>query len=257
LPNFILATIVFILFYWLSRKLGGWFDKYLKKFIKQASVRDLIANISSIIILALGLFLALSIMNLDEVLTSLLAGAGVAGLAIGLALQGTIANTFSGIFLAVNEILQIGDWVETNGYSGKVVEINLRNLKLKESDNNIVVIPNKMVIENPFKNYGLTKRIRATVNCGVGYDSDLEEVKAIATNVIEKLYPPNGNESIEFHYLSFGDSSIDFQLRFWIDATVKIAALEARSRAIMAIKKTFDQNNIDIPFPIRTVYNGD
>jgi len=254
LPNLIIAAIVFLLSFWLSNNLSSWSDKTLKRFIKQASIRALISNVLSVTIIAIGLFIALGVLNLDELLQSLLAGAGVAGLAIGLALQGTLSNTFSGIFLAIKDIVNVGDWIETNGFSGTVVEIDLRNTKLKEGDNNIVVIPNKMVLENPFKNFGLTKRIRTSIECGVAYDSDLRAVKEIATNTIKKLYPPNQNERIEFHYLNFGGSSIDFQLRFWVKATADLTAVEAKSDAIIAIKDAFDSNQIDIPYPIRTIY---
>lgn len=255
LPNLLIAIIIFIISFWLSKNLQNWSDKTLKRVIKQASIRGLISSVLSILIIAFGLFLALGILNLDEVLKSLLAGAGVAGLAVGLALQGTLANTFSGIFLAIKDVLNVGDWVETNGYSGKVIEIDLRNTKIKESDNNIVVIPNKMVLENPFKNYGLTQRIRTDLQCGVAYESNLREVKALTIKTIREIYPPNKNENVEFHYLEFGGSSIDFQVRFWVTATANLSAVEAKSEAIMAIKEIFDDNGIDIPYPIRTIYS--
>lgn len=254
LPNLLIAIIVFVIAFWLSRNLQNWSNKALRKFIKEASIRGLISNVLSIIIIALGIFIALGVLNLDGVLKSLLAGAGVAGLAIGLALQGTLSNTFSGIFLAVKDIMNVGDWVETNGFSGKVVEINLRNTKIKESDNNVVVIPNSTVLENPFKNFGLTQRIRTSIECGVSYDSNLRNVKEIAVKCIKELYPPNANEKIEFHYLNFGGSSIDFQIRFWVNATATITATEAKSEAIIVLKEVFDKNGIDIPFPIRTIY---
>ena len=253
LPNFIMAIIVFSITYWLAQNLGSWLKKPLGKFIKQASIRNLVTNIVAIGIIAMGLFLALGILQLDTVLKSLLAGAGVAGLAIGLALQGTLANTFSGIFLAVKDVLNVGDWVETNGYAGVVTEIDLRNTKIREADNNIVIIPNKMVLDNPFKNYGLTNRLRNTIQCGVSYDSDLNRVKKIAVQAIQDVFPPKELENIEFHYLSFGGSSIDFQLRFWIDSKSKLTLLEAKSEAIIALKAAFDKNDIDIPFPIRTL----
>ncbi len=253
LPNFILALIVFVLTYWLATNLKNWLDKPLRKIVKQPSVRSLIANIASIVLIALGLFLALGILNLDTVLKSLLAGAGVAGLAIGLALQGTLSNTFSGILLAVKDIMSVGDYIETNGYEGKVQEINLRNTKIKEPDNNIVIIPNSMVLENPFKNYGLTSRIRVTIHCGVGYESDLEDVKRIATEAIAGRFQQDLGENVEFHYLEFGDSSINFRLRYWVKATENITTVEATSEGIMIIKKAFDENGINIPFPIRTL----
>jgi small conductance mechanosensitive channel len=254
LPNLILAILIFTIAYWLSTYIKSWVNKLLRKPIKEASIRGLISNIASIVFIALGLVLALNVLNLNDVLTSILAGAGVAGLAVGLALQGTLANTFSGIFLAIRDVISVGDWVETNGFSGTIIEIDLRNTKLKESDNNIVVIPNQMILDNPFKNYGLTTKIRTTIKCGVAYGSDLESVQEIAKEAIKELYPPQTGQDVEFHYLEFGGSSIDFQLRFWVNAIKNLTALEAKSKAIIAIKKAFDANNIDIPFPIRTLY---
>ncbi|NNE76087.1 MAG: mechanosensitive ion channel family protein [Pricia sp.] len=253
LPNFLIALLVFVIAYWLSRNLQAWTNKYLKKFVRQPSIRGLVANVIAILTIILGLILALSILNLDGTLKSLLAGAGVAGLVIGLALQGTLSNTFSGLFIAIKDEINIGDWIETNGYSGKVVEVDLRNTKIKESDNNIVVVPNKLILDNPFKNYGLTQRIRTTITCGVGYESDLPKVKQLAVEAIESIFPPNAGEQIEFYYTDFGGSSIDFLLRFWVDAQENLTSLEVKSEAIMKIKTTFDENNINIPFPIRTI----
>jgi len=255
LPNLLVALLVFVIAYWLSRNLQGWTNKYLKRVIRQPSIRGLLANIVSIVTIVLGLILALSILNLDGTLKSLLAGAGVAGLAISLALQGTLSNTFSGLFIAIKDELNIGDWIETNGFSGKVIEIDLRNTKIKESDNNIVVLPNKLILENPFKNHGLTRRIRTTITCGVGYESDLAKVKKLSIASIQEIYPPNLGERIEFYYTDFSGSSIDFLLRFWVDSKDNLTALDVKSEAIMQIKKTFDKNNINIPFPIRTIRN--
>lgn len=253
LPNLLIAILVFVVTYWLSRNLQGWANKRLKKFISQPSIRGLVANVISILTIILGIILSLSILNLDGALKSLLAGAGVAGLAISLALQGTLSNTFSGLFIAIKDEINTGDWIETNGFSGKVVKIDLRNTKIKESDNNIVILPNKLILENPFKNYGLTKRIRTTITCGVAYDSDLIEVEKITKKAIGELYPTNMGEEIEFYYTDFGGSSIDFLLRFWVDAKENLTALEVKSKAIMKVKEVFDENNINIPFPIRTI----
>jgi small conductance mechanosensitive channel len=149
--------------------------------------------------------------------------------------------------------LQIGDWVVTNGYSGEVVEINLRNIVVKESDNNYVMIPNSKIIEEPFKNFTRTARSRVMVNCGVGYKSNLEMVQKLTTETLESLFPQRGNEEVEFMYEEFGDSSINFVVRFWTDVTRNRDVMMARSKAILAIKKAFDNNGINIPFPIRTI----
>lgn len=253
LPNLLIAMVVFVAAYGFSRLFNSWLNRALRKFIKQPSIRNLISNITSVVIVMLGIILALAVMNLDGALKSLLAGAGVAGLAIGLALQGILSNSFSGVFLAVKNEMNVGDWVETNGYSGHVHRIELRNTSIKEADNNIVVMPNKMIVDNPFKNFGLTKRVRCNITCGVGYESDLAQVKGIAVKAIEEYFPTNTGEEIEFYYTDFGSSSIDFLMRFWVDAKDKRTALEVKSEAIMIIKKAFDENDINIPFPIRTL----
>lgn len=253
LPNILLALFAFLASYFLAKRMSKWISKLLKTKLRQPSMRNLVSNITSIVILGLGLFLALSLLNLDKALSSLLAGAGVAGLAVGLALQGALSNTFSGIFLSVKEILNIGDFVETNGYAGVVDEINLRFVKLREPDNNYVVIPNKVIVENPFKNYGLTSQIRTTVECGVSYDSNLHEVEKIASRAIENLFD-QGDKELEFYYREFGGSSINFIIRFWVDATENMTLLKSKSIAIKAIKDAFDEHGIEIPFPIRTLY---
>lgn len=254
LPNIAVALLVFVLTYFIS----GWVRRLLKKSLKtrvtQDSTRSLIATTGSVAIVAMGLFIALGVLNLGTVVKSLLAGAGVAGLAIGLALQSTLSNTFSGVYLSVKEILNIGDWVETNGFQGTITEVNLRNTILKEADNNLVIIPNKDVVQNPFKNFGLTKQIRVILKCGVGYESDLEQVEKLTKKAISENFQNDESKEIEFHYLEFGDSSINFQVRFWIDAHSKLSILEARSKAIKVVKKAFDEQGINIPFPIRTVY---
>ena len=151
--------------------------------------------------------------------------------------------------------MNIGDFIETNGYSGSVEEITLRYITLKESDNNLVIIPNKLVVENPFKNFGLTKQIRTSIECGVGYESDLREVRKIAIETISEAFPYR-DKKIEFQYKEFGESSINFQMRFWVEAKKNLTLLEAKSEAIILLKEVFEKNGISIPYPIRTIVNS-
>jgi small conductance mechanosensitive channel len=254
IPNLLVAITVFAASYFLAGLVRKYLQKILKRTISQATMRNLVSTLVSILVIGAGLFIALSVLHLNTLLKSLLAGAGVAGLAVGLALQSSLSNTFSGIYLSIRDILNVGDWVETNGFQGTVHEVNLRNTVIREPDNNMVIIPNKLVLDNPFKNYGLTQQIRVILKCGISYSEDLEAVEKIAKKAIQNHFPQDASREIEFHYLEFGDSSINFQLRFWVDAQAKLTILESRSRAIKVIKKAFDEAGIDIPFPIRTVY---
>ena len=253
LPNFLLAVIVFIIFIVLAKYLGRIFERITRRQIKQDSIRLMVVKVIKAVVILIGFFIALGLLNLDKVLTSVLAGAGVVGLAIGLALQGTLNNTFSGLILSFLPELQIGDWVETNGYAGTVTEINLRNIVVKQSDNNYVVIPNSKIIEEPFKNFSRTPRSRVFVPCGVGYESDLEMVRDLTMEVIKDHFPQRGNEEVEFMYSGFGDSSINFVVRFWADVTKNRDILIAQNKAIIAIKKAYDAKGVNIPFPIRTI----
>ena len=253
LPNFILAAVIFVIFIFIAKYAAKLADKLLRRKGSQDSIRQITTKVVKVLIILLGFFVALGLLNLDKVLTSVLAGAGVVGLAIGLALQGTLSNTFSGVILSFLPELQIGDWVETNGYAGEVVEINLRNIVVKESDNNYVMIPNSKIVEEPFKNFTRTARSRVMVNCGVGYSSDLEFVQNLTTETMQSVFPQRGNEEVEFMFQEFGDSSINFVVRFWTDVTRNRDILVAKNTAIIAIKKAFDKNGINIPFPIRTI----
>ena len=146
--------------------------------------------------------------------------------------------------------------METNGFAGFVEDINLRSIILREADNNLVMIPNSAIIDAPFKNYTQTPRGRIFINCGVGYESDLEAVEQLTLNTLNELYPQNSGEEIELFYEEFGDSSINFVVRFWTDVTKKRDVRVAQHKAVKAIKKAFDANNINIPFPIRTLDFG-
>ena len=197
---------------------------------------------------------SLNILDLENMFKTILAGAGVAGLAIGLALQGTLSNTFSGITLSFSKNIRIGHQIETMGYTGTIEDINLRTIKLKMADGNYVSIPNKLIVDNPMKNYSESDTANVLVTCGVGYESDLEQVKMLTETTIRKMMQEKElDTAISFYYTEFADSSINFSVYFTIPSKKLSESFLYKSEAIMAIKKCFDTHNINIPFPIRTI----
>ena len=254
IPNLILAIVVLIAAYFIAKYVKKYVTKFVAKKVQQNSITNMIGTLSSVVVVLAGLFLALGILNLSKTLTSLLAGAGVAGLAIGLALQGTLSNTFAGVVLSFRKKIQIGHWVETNGYSGEVIDINLKDFTIKEADNNMVIIPNKMILENPMKNYTLTTKMRVFLECGVGYESDLDHVEKLTKQTVCDTFDQiDQPEDVEFYYTEYGGSSINYLCRFWIDAENALEKMKSKSKAIIEIKKAYDKENINIPFPIRTL----
>jgi len=254
IPNLILAILVMALSYFIAKYTKKLVLRLVEKRVSQQSIANMIAKITAVIIVLAGLFLALGILNLGKMLTSLLAGAGVVGLAIGLALQGTLSNTFAGVVISFRKRIQLGNWVETNGFSGEVIDVNLKEFVLKEADNNLVIIPNKMILENPLKNYSLTTKMRVVLECGVGYKSDLKQVEQLTketiANAFEQVKSP---DDVEFYYTEFGGSSINYMTRFWIDAESMLEKLNAKTKAIIEIKNAYDKAGVNIPFPIRTL----
>lgn len=199
------------------------------------------------------MILAIIILNLDKLFASIITTAGIAGLAVGLALQGTLSNTISGIILSVRSFINIGDWIESNGFTGEVQEINLRNTVIKAPDNNIVIIPNKDVIENPMKNFSTTAMSKLEIFCGIAYDSNLEQAEDLVIRTSANVFD-TAEEDIEFFYTEFGDSSINFLARVWFKSKTVKEILEGKSAAIKRIKFVFDREGIEIPFPIRTLH---
>lgn len=253
LPNLLVAILVMIAAFYLARVVNKWGTRLASKRIAQDSIAQLIGRVSAIVVVLLGLFLALGTLDLSKTLNTLLAGAGISGLVIGLALQGTLSNLVGGIILSFRKKIEIGNWIETMGFSGEVVDISLNSLVLKQFDNTMVIIPNKKIVENPLKNYSITQRMRIALECGVGYESDLDKVEKVVKEAISTVYQQHNGTEIEVYFKDFGSSSITFVCRYWVDARDAKNRLDAKSAGIRAIKKSFKENNITIPFPIRTL----
>ncbi len=256
LPNIVMAMLVMVLFYFIARGIRKLLHKFLLSHIDQKSIQDIVSKIIFVTVILIGFFIALGVLDLNKVLTSILAGAGVVGLAIGLALQGTLSNTVGGVVLSFMPKIRINDYIETNDAKGFVSEISLRNITLRRPDNNYVIVPNSKFVEDAFTNYSISNRSRIAVSCGVGYESNLQQVEDLVTRIISENFEQKDGESVEFFFTEFGDSSINFMTRFWIDMIKMKEEHAAKHKAIKIIKTHFDAEGINIPFPIRTLDFG-
>ena len=254
IPNFILAIVIVVASVFISRWMKKVALKTMTRFTHNEAVSRLVSNLITVVIIALGVFIALGILELEKTVTSLLAGAGVVGLAVGLAFQDPILNIISGISLTIKDVpFEIGDLVKTNGYYGIIQKITLRSTHLRTLSGEDVLIPNKMVLQNPIENYSFTKARRVDLTCGVAYNSDLELVKNVTIECVKNNIATIEGRDIEFMFNEFAGSSINFVVRFWTEEVAELAYLKNRSAVIIELKKMFDQNGISIPFPIRTL----
>ncbi len=256
LPNLVMALLIVILFYVLAKIIKKFAGKMLSQVTANKTITTLAQTILGVLTLGVGVFFALSILNLDGTVTSLLAGAGIIGLALGFAFQDIAANFISGILLSVRHPFGIGDVIETNDLFGTVIRLSLRNTVIRTPQGQIMYVPNKEVYENPFTNFTKNGERRVDLACGVSYGDDLEKAKNIAVEAVSRISARDESRDVELYYNEFGGSSINFIIRFWVDFTKPVHYWEGQSEAIMAIKKAYDENDIMIPFPIRTLDFG-
>jgi len=257
LPNLVLAAIVLILSIYGARKLKRLTNKTLYNFIKNSTVVGFISNLMVGGFMIIALFVILNILNLSDAITALLGTAGVLGLAFGLAVQDPLINLFSGVLMSVRDHYKVGDLIKTNGYFGEILQITLRATVILQPDGQEVIIPNKDVLQTPLKNYSNNGCRRIEVNCGVSYADDLESVKTLAIHAIKSSgIQVMESKPIEFYFTEFANSSINFKLFFWKKMKKDSDYHEAKDAAIIALKKTFDNNKITIPFPITTLDFG-
>ncbi|HEV7349133.1 mechanosensitive ion channel family protein [Telluribacter sp.] len=256
LPNIILAALVLVLGLFIARFIKQLALRLIKRVSSHGTVNALFASLIYTIFVGVIIFIALSILNLDKAVTSILAGAGILGLALAFAFQDIAANFVSGIFLSFRHPIRAGDLVKTNDYFGIVLEVNLRDTVLRTLQGQRVIIPNKEVFQNSIENFTTLGRRRMDLTVGVSYGDDLQKVRDITVRAAEKVSVRDPNEEVTLFFEEFGDSSINFSLRIWLNSAAQPTYLQGRHEAIMHIKEAYDQNDIMIPFPIRTLDFG-
>jgi len=256
IPNMLLSVILFILFVVVSKLSRKVFIKIFQKSSDNKALENLFATIIYYSMMGIGIFIILDILNLDKAVTSLLAGVGVVGLALGFAFQDIAANFVSGVILAFRKPFLVGDIIKVGGYMGEVTRTNLRVSVIETFQGQEVYIPNKDVLSNPIENFSVLGTRRIDLAVGVSYGDDLKTVKSLVLETLNNLDYVVRKDEMIFTYTGYGDSSINFDIKFWIKYPTEPSFLEMRSNAIIAIKEAFDHNDITIPFPIRTLDFG-
>ncbi|HVW97229.1 MAG TPA: mechanosensitive ion channel [Mucilaginibacter sp.] len=256
LPNILLAAIVLAVGLFIAKWIKKIATKLINRISQNTSLNNLFTSIIYIFFIGITGFTVLRILHLDTAVTSVLAGAGILGLALAFAFQDIAANFISGIFISFRRPVHLGDIVKIKDYMGKVEEINLRDTVIRTFQGEMVIIPNKDVFQSPIENYSLLGKRRIDLVVGVSYGDDLEKVKMVALGAVKNITNLCEDDEITLYYTGFGDSSINFVLRLWVNSTDQPDYLQVGSDAVMRLKQAFDENDITIPFPIRTLDFG-
>lgn len=256
LPNIVMAAIILVIGFYIAKFIRKIAIKLIGKVSKNLTLNNLFSSVIYIIFLGIVIFTALSILQLDKAVTSILAGAGILGLALAFAFQDIAANFMSGIFISFRKPLKVGDIVQLKTYMGKIKEVNLRDTVMETFQGQTVIIPNKEVFQNAIENYSYINKRRLDLSVGVSYGDDLEKVKQITIDAVKNIADLSKEDEITLFFNEFGDSSINLSVRMWMNSAEQSIFNEVRSQAIINIKKAYDANDIMIPFPIRTLDFG-
>ncbi|MGS0495961.1 mechanosensitive ion channel protein [Pseudoalteromonas sp. S1727] len=256
IPNFIVAVIIAIVFSILARFLGSMMRNLLRRSLDSKQIADLMASIFKMIILCVGLFVALDFMGLKGTVTSLLAGAGIVGLAIGFAFQDMTENLIAGIAMGIRKPFKTGDVIKTDDVFGTVKSINLRNTLVENFYGQLILVPNKILFRNVLRNYSTLGVRRIEVPVGISYGDDPELAAEVIVKKINEFDFVIKQQETAVYAESFGDSSVNLLVWFWIKYPGEADFMTVRHKAIVAVKQALSDADISIPFPIRTLDFG-
>ncbi|MBI1185471.1 mechanosensitive ion channel [bacterium] len=245
----VVAIIILIVGFWLAKMVTKGVKKLIEKRGLAPELKGFLGSVVSIGLKAAVVITALS--NLGVEMTSFVALIGAAGLAVGMALSGTLQNFAGGVMILIFKPFKVGDYVEMQGHAGTVREIQIFHTVLMTPDNRKIIIPNAPVSTGSMTNYSAEATRRVDFVFGIGYDDDIDEAKKILNELIaadERIL----NEPAPFVAVKeLADSSVNFVVRTWVNASDYWGVYFDMQEKV---KKTFDQRGVGIPFPQMDVH---
>lgn len=270
--NYISASIIERIFYALMIILVASFTESLvrdllpyieKKLVARTSTKiddvifDLFKRFSTIIIYITAVILALDVLGVNII--PFVAGASVAGIAIGFAAKDTLSNIIAGVLLLIDRPFEVGDRIEVwsapanSATWGDVLDVGLRATKIKTTDNIVIVIPNNEIMKRDIINYTtITQEIRVRIPIGIAYDADVKKAKELITGISLELDWVMNDPPPKVVVKTFGDSSVNLEVRVWIKDPRK--RMDTISHITDRVKEVFQQEGIEIPYPKRDIY---
>jgi small conductance mechanosensitive channel len=245
----IAAIVVFIVGRWLARRLTNLLERGLTRAGTDPTLVGFFRNITYFGLLIMVVIAAVGQLGVQT--TSFIAVLGAAGLAIGLALQGSLANFAAGVLMIIFRPFKAGDFIEAAGTAGVVEEVQLFTTKMRTPDNKTIIIPNAQVTSGTITNYSARDTRRLDLVFGVSYADDLDKVKRVINEVLAEESRLLEEPGPTIGLLSLGDSSVDFAVRPWVRSSDYWAVFFDLQEAM---KKRFDREGISIPFPQRDVH---
>lgn len=244
LPNLILALFILTLFIVAAKYVRNITARLVFRLSKSRSVSGLASGALYSLVIIAGVMSALDILELDKTVSSLLAGVGIIGLALGFAFQDLTSNFISGAFIALKRPFDVGHTVETNGFLGTIEDIQLRATILRTSAGLHVIIPNKDIFQKPIINYSRTDARRIEFEFILPNSVSTVFVEKLVRESLEKLTVKNSIRNIDFYYVAIETPNMRANVSFWTNRIDPRDFMKARHEAITSIYQAFTDNKI-------------
>ncbi len=243
------AIIILIVGAWAAKVIKGIVNRMLTRRELDPIIVGFIANFTYVILMVFVVLAALGKVGVQT--TSFVAIIGAAGLAIGLALQGSLANFAAGFLMILFRPFKKGDYIEAGGTAGIVDEIQVFTTILKTPDNRLVIVPNAKIMGDNITNYSAMDRRRLDLTFGVSYTDDIPKVKAVLKQIAESDERVLKEPAPQVLLAELADSSVNFIMRVWVKSS---DYWPFNFDTIEKVKLEFDKQGISIPFPQRDVH---
>ena len=248
-PKFIAALLTLIIGLWIIKVIVNQINKMMVKKDVDESLKPFLKSMVSVV---LKVLLIISVMSMVGIaMTSFIALLGAAGLAVGMALSGTLQNFAGGVMILIFKPFNVGDYIDAQGFTGVVKEIQIFNTILLSLDNKTIIIPNGGLSTSAMTNYSTQETRRVDFVFGIGYGDDIDKTKDVLNKLI-LLDKRIMNDPEPFIAVSeLGDSSVNFVVRVWVKADDYWGVFFDMTEQV---KKNFDKENISIPYPQTDVH---
>ena len=256
IPGLITALIVILLTSYAAQFARNMMTRVGDRALRSASLQLLLSKTAYVTTWLAGVLVACVIAFPGLRLGDVIATLGLGSVAIGFAFQDIFKNFLAGVLLLLQEPFRINDQIIVGDYEGTVERIDIRTTKIRTYTGERVLLPNSTVFTSAVQVRTAFNARRTDLAVGVDYNTSLPKAAQVLRQIITRVEGVLEQPTPEIDLVNFGDSSIDFIVRYWTEPHQK-EVRHVQTRTIMAIKKAFDQEEINIPYPIRTVYHYD
>lgn len=248
-PKLLLAIVTLVIGLWIINRVIGGIGKVLDVRKVEVTLKNFLTSLFSVLFKALLLISVASMVGIET--TSFVAIIGAAGLAVGLALQGSLGNFAGGVLILLFKPYKVGDVIEAQGHIGKVAEIQIFVTKLTTPDNKLIIIPNGPLSNGSLTNFSAMDTRRVDMVFGIGYGDDIKKTKEVLEGLVKAEERVLKDQDYTIAVSALADSSVNFVVRIWVNSADYWGVYFDMHEKV---KLAFDEQGISIPFPQRDVH---